>query len=150
MRYVRLVVQTFREVHFGKSCFSFASIKSFTRICDTSDRKVERGAQRHSIWLDKRVTIRPPFRTPKWDSEPQNSENMVAFQEILNFERNPWISLQILDKLKIFFFPWELFYKRSRLSTSFFAQEPKTYHRLDRPRRTSTLEFLHWQSRWTK
>ena len=77
--------------------------------------------------------MRPSYWTPKWDNEPQNSENMVAFQEISDFERNPWIYLQNLDKVNIFFFSWELFYKRSRLSTSFFAQEPKTYHRLDRP-----------------
>ena len=133
MRYVRLVVQTFREVHFRKSCFSFASIKSFIRICDTSDRKVERGVQRYSIRTDNKVLMRPSYWTPKWDNEPQNCENMVPFQKITDFERNPWISLQILDKFNIFFFSWKLFNKRSRLSTSFFAQEPKTYHRLDRP-----------------
>ena len=98
MRYVRLVVQTFREVPYRKSCFSFASIKRFTRICDTSDRKVPEGVQRSSNIMDKEMLTRPSFWTPKWDNEPQNSQNMVAFQEIIDFKRNPWIFLQILDK----------------------------------------------------
>ena len=133
MRYVRLVVQTFREVPYRKSCFSFASIKRFTRICDTSDRKLPEGVQRSSNIMDKEMLTRPSFWTPKWDNEPQNSQNMVAFQEIIDFKRNPWIFLQILDKSIIFFFWEKLSVKRSRLSTSFFAQELKTYIRLDRP-----------------
>ena len=134
MRYVRLVVQTFREVPYRKSYFSFASIKRFTRICDTSDRKLPEGVQRSSNITDKEMLTRPSFWTPKWDNEPQNSQNMVAFQEIIDFKRNPWIFLQILDKSIIFFFWEKLSVKRSRLSTSFFAQELKTYIRLDRPR----------------
>ena len=61
MRYVRLVVQTFQEVPFRKSCFSFASIKRFTRICDTSDRKLPEGVQRSSNITDKEMLTRPSF-----------------------------------------------------------------------------------------
>ena len=133
MRYVRLVVQTFQEVPFRKSCLSFASIKRFTRICDTSDRKLPEGVQRSSNITHNAMLPGPSFWTPKWDNEPQNSQNVVAFQEIIDFKRNPWIFLQILDKSIIFFFWEKLSVKRSRLSTSFFAQELKTYIRLDRP-----------------
>ena len=144
MRYVRLVVQTFREVHFRKSCFSFASIKRFIRIYDTPDRKVLEGVQRSSNIMDKEMLTRPSFWTPKWDNEPQNSQNMVAFQEIIDFKRNPWIFLQILDKSIIFFFWEKLSVKRSRLSTSFFARELKIYIRLDRPTSSKTCKWSVW------
>ena len=142
--YVKIVFRTAKLKEYQKSivressCFNFDSIKNFTRICDASDQKVQRGAQRYSILLDKGMVTGPSFWLPKCDPEPQNSENMVTFQEFQDFKRNPSISLWISNNSIIFFFWEKLYVRRSRLSTSFFAQEPKTYHRLDRPNHSAS------------
>ena len=77
-----------------RSRFNFHSIESLIRICDTSDRKFGEVEKRVKVTLSE-VLARPFFRASKWDNEPQNSENIVSFQEITDFERNPSISLQI-------------------------------------------------------